>query len=127
MDTLDISEIERSAAVRLEIARKAKELALLIELNFPGFGVYIEKRNGQTAEPVPTRASLKGMAGAKQVATVLREAAGPMSKRDILREIESRGGTVGLDTLTSYLSRYDQFVPEGNGIWRLKDYVDALE
>jgi hypothetical protein len=117
-EILDINEIERSAATRIEIAKKAKELAALVERVFPGYGVYIERRGDNGAEPrIRYRRDLSALPAVDQVETVLRDAKAPMQKRDLLNEIHRRGGNVSENTLSIYLSRYDRFISHGKGKW----------
>lgn len=119
MDTLNISQIEQSAAVRLEVAKKAKELASLVDRAFPGYAVYIERRGNDSAKPVIHGASadLSNLPALDQVETVLREARAPMEKRDLFNTIHQRGGTISMNTLSIYLSRYPRFVSHGRGLW----------
>src|SRR5437762_8849999 len=104
-DTLNINEIEQSAANRLQVAKKAKELAALVEQVFPGYGVYIERRKDASAAQ-HGRADISSLPVLDQVETVLREANGPMQKRDLFNEIHRRGGNISENTLSIYLSRY---------------------
>src|SRR5215470_16601360 len=96
-DTLDINEIEKSATTRIEIAKKTKELAALVESVFPGYGVYIERR----AEGVTRyKRVLSALPALEQVETVLRDSKAPMQKQDLLNEIHRRGGNVSENTLS---------------------------
>jgi hypothetical protein len=117
-DTLDINEIEQSGATRLEVAKKTKELTALVERVFPGYAVYIQRRdkNGD-GEVLRYRRDLSALSVLEQVETVLRESGAPMQKRDLFKEIYRRGGNVSQNTLSIYLSRYDRFVSHGNGRW----------
>jgi hypothetical protein len=118
-ETLDINEIEQSATARIEIAKKAKELAALVGRVFPGYGVYIERRGDNDAAPRIgyRRDDLSSLPAVEQVETVLRDAKAPMQKQDLLNEIRRRGGNVSENTLSIYLSRYDRFVSHGKGTW----------
>ena len=116
-DTLDINEIEQSAAARIEIAKKVKELATLVDRVFPGFGVYIERRTDNGAEMIRYRRNLSALPAVDQIETVLRDAKAPTQKQDLLNEIHRRGGNVTENTLSIYLSRYDRFVSHGKGMW----------
>ena len=114
-EILDINEIEQSGATRMQIAKKVKELAALVEQVFPGYGVYIERRgdNGMTRN----HRNLSALPVVDQVETVLRDAKAPMKKQDLFNEIQRRGGSVSENTLSIYLSRYDRFVSHGKGKW----------
>jgi hypothetical protein len=114
-ETLDINEIEQSAATRMQIARKVKELAALVEQVFPGYGVYIGRRRG--TEMIRYRRNLSALPVLDQVETVLRDSKAPMKKQELFNEIQRRGGSVSENTLSIYLSRYDRFVSHGKGKW----------
>ena len=114
-ETLDINEIEQSAATRMQIARKVKELAALVEQVFPGYGVYIERR--RDTEMIRYRRNLSALPVVDQVETVLRDSKAPMKKQDLFNEIQRRGGSVSENTLSIYLSRYDRFISHGKGMW----------
>src|SRR5207248_8521627 len=93
-ETLDINEIEQSAAIRLQIAKKTKELEALVERVFPGYGIYIERRGKNGAGMTRYRRNLSALPVVDQVETVLRDAKAPMQKQDLLNEIHRRGGNV---------------------------------
>ena len=116
-EALDINEIERSAATRMEIAKKVKELGELVERVFPGYGVYIERRRENSAGITRYQRDLASLPVVDQVETVLRDAKAPMKKQDLRNEIHRRGGNVSENTLSIYLSRYDRFVSHGKGKW----------
>ncbi len=119
-DILDINTIERGAARQMEVARKTKELATLVDHVFPGYAVFIERRKKSKTTGDSTKGGgLAGLALLDQVETVLSEAKRPMQKRNLLKEIHRRGGTVSENTLSIYLSRYPQFVSRGHGKWSI--------
>lgn len=125
-DSLDITQLERSASATLEIAQRAKELERLVNATFPGYRVFIERRttsgarnNGESANLSPT--DFKDMSGVKQIETILRETRVPIKKLALLAALRDRGSKMNLDTLTSYLSRYPQFINRGHGIWGLPE------
>jgi hypothetical protein len=119
-DTLDVNEIEQSAATQLEVAKKAKELTALVERVFPGYAVYIQQRDKNGEEQVVRfRRDLSALPKLEQVEFVLREAGGPMQKQDLFNEIHRRGGTISQNTLSIYLSRYPGFISDGHGMWSL--------
>lgn len=120
-DTLDVNEIEQSAATRMEVAKKTKELGVLVEKVFPGFTVAIVRQTNTASkqQPEARKRALWGLPALEQVETVLREAKAPLQKRDLFDTIHARGGNVSLNTLSIYLSRYPQFVRQGEGRWSM--------
>lgn len=122
METLNLDQLERSAETQLEIAKRAKELEALVSRAFPGYRVYIESRNGASKDAVTKQFSnLSHLPGVGQIETILRDARVPLTKGALLGAIQDRGGTMNMDTLTSYLSRYPQFANSGRGLWTLSE------
>ena len=122
-EILEINTIERAAARQIEIAKKVRELTTLIEQVFPGYGVYIERRQHRQknkAIAVTKGGDLANLPLLEQVETVLREATRPLQKQNLLKKIYRRGGNVSENTLSIYLSRYPQFISRGHGKWSIK-------
>jgi hypothetical protein len=129
--TLDIRQIEEIASAQLEVAKRIKELEALLQKSFPGFKVYIEKREGRQEDTRKDKGGVTASLGAKishlssleQMEHVLRQIRTPMSKQDLCVAIRERGGHVGIDTITSYLSRFrnTRFKSYGHGVWGLAE------
>jgi hypothetical protein len=121
-DILDIRTIERGAARQMEVAKKVRELNALIANVFPGYELSIARgsTSGQKEKvTIPTQGDFGDLPLLAQVETVLRSSKRPMQKKNLLKEIHSRGGDVSANTLSIYLSRYPQFVRRGHGKWSI--------
>jgi hypothetical protein len=116
-DTLDINSIERGAAKQIEIAKRVRELTTLVNEVFPGYSVNIERLKGGKRTGSVNTGDFASLPLLEQVETVLRDVKRPMQKRNLLKAIHRRGGNVSENTLSIYLSRYDQFVNRGRGKW----------
>ena len=125
--SLDISQIKLDAQLRLQLAEKAEELQRLASRLYPGSNVLIS--DGTDSNKPPLR--VEGLNGSadfaklpfqQQIIRAFRDAGKPVSKNDLLQELERRGSKISNGTLLSYLSRGkgDSFERVERGLWKLK-------
>ncbi len=118
MGILNIEEIKRDAACRMELVQKTEELQALVSRMYPGCRVVLL----QEGEPEPhrlRRTSFESMGGSQQIMTVLVELGKPVELQVIHAEMVKRGSGMSMETMMSILSRGkdELFVNVARGVW----------
>jgi hypothetical protein len=120
-----IIDVDRVAAV----IEKFKQLRPLVESVYPGYTLQIaSKETGLITDlfssPHPTVddvtiENFESLSGIDQIAQIMKEYGKPIPKKTLLAELKRRGGKIGKDSVTSYLSREPIFASHSRGIWKL--------
>jgi hypothetical protein len=141
MNALDIGRIRQDATDRLKLAEKTEELQRIVDEVYPGYKVLISQ-NGVAAPRIMKMATANyefrgnpitlfhGKTQVGQILTVLEDANGRMSLKELFKELHARGSKISMQSLMSYLSKLkkeDKVKNFGTGIWGLPQFIGGPE